>query len=255
MTAPARFSTSGGADFGIDDTGYNPARQALHPGERIGRPHINARRRALRRGVLVASIALFGGWAVLGGEASWPGWLVTETLAVFGSMTSKAPSQAEPATTAKTAGLPLAAPPVASPPIAEPPALAPLPQALQPAATSAASVAPAAHERATEAPLSPAESPYTPSAGPLPTPTIDPADPYQARAAAVGLHPEISRVLLTRLSPADYRNAGVAIRTALAETADDAVLIWPRQRTATSRSSTSASSPAPLATAGVTSSP
>jgi len=50
------------------------------------------------------------------------------------------------------------------------------------------------------------------------------------RAAAVGLHPDLSRVVLARLSPADYRNAGVAIKTAVAETPDGAVFVWPRQR-------------------------
>ena len=58
----------------------------------------------------------------------------------------------------------------------------------------------------------------------------DPSDPYQVRAAAVGLHPDLSRALLARLSPADYRNAGIAIKTALAETAETAVYVWPRQR-------------------------
>ncbi len=50
------------------------------------------------------------------------------------------------------------------------------------------------------------------------------------RAEAVGLHPELSRVLLARLTETDYRNAGVAIQTAVAETPDNAVYIWPRQR-------------------------
>ena len=38
-------------------------------------------------------------------------------------------------------------------------------------------------------------------------------------------------MLLAKLSPTDYRNAGVAIKTALAETPDTDVLVWPRQRT------------------------
>lgn len=52
-------------------------------------------------------------------------------------------------------------------------------------------------------------------------------DPNKARAAKAGLNPEISRVVLARLSDVDYRNAALAIRTALAETADDAVHYWP----------------------------
>ena len=50
------------------------------------------------------------------------------------------------------------------------------------------------------------------------------------RAVAVGLHPDLSRVLLARLSPTDYRNAGIAIQSAVAETSDSAVFVWPRQR-------------------------
>src|SRR5262249_10658570 len=53
---------------------------------------------------------------------------------------------------------------------------------------------------------------------------------FQVRALAVGLHPGLSHVLLARLSPTDYRNAGIAIRTALAETPDSGVYVWPRQR-------------------------
>jgi len=54
-------------------------------------------------------------------------------------------------------------------------------------------------------------------------------DPIQQRAVAAGLHPGLSRVLLRRLSPTDLRNAGVAIKTALSETASDAVFVWPRE--------------------------
>jgi hypothetical protein len=69
-----------------------------------------------------------------------------------------------------------------------------------------------------------------PAPAPLPPPRVDPGDPYQKRAVAVGLHPDLSRVLLRRMTTADYRNAGYAIGTAIAKTADDADFIWPRQR-------------------------
>ena len=54
----------------------------------------------------------------------------------------------------------------------------------------------------------------------------------QARVEAIGLHPSLSPAILARLSAVDFRNAETAIKTALAETADDAVLVWPRQRKA-----------------------
>ena len=46
----------------------------------------------------------------------------------------------------------------------------------------------------------------------------------------MGLHPDISRALLTRLSPADFRNAGAAIDNAVAQTPDAGTFVWPRQR-------------------------
>lgn len=63
----------------------------------------------------------------------------------------------------------------------------------------------------------------------LPPPTVDPADRDAARALAVGLHPDLSRVLLKRLSAADYANARKAITSALAGTPDDGTYIWPRE--------------------------
>ena len=69
-----------------------------------------------------------------------------------------------------------------------------------------------------------------PSVAPLAPPKADLTDPYQRRASAVGLHPDLSRALLTRLSPADFRNAGVAIETAVAKTPDAGTFVWPPQR-------------------------
>lgn len=62
---------------------------------------------------------------------------------------------------------------------------------------------------------------------PLPAPVVDPKDPNQKRAVAAGLHPSLSKALLTRMSPDDYRNASRAIKTALAETPDGETYAWP----------------------------
>ncbi len=64
---------------------------------------------------------------------------------------------------------------------------------------------------------------------PLPAPVVDPKDLYQKKAMAVGLHPDISRAVLKRLTSADYRNAGIAVRTAIAETPEDGTYAWPRK--------------------------
>jgi hypothetical protein len=63
----------------------------------------------------------------------------------------------------------------------------------------------------------------------LPPPAVDSTDQYHKRAVAVGLHPELSRALLAKLSLADYRNAEIAIKTAVADTPDDGVLVYPRE--------------------------
>lgn len=65
-------------------------------------------------------------------------------------------------------------------------------------------------------------------AEPLPPAVADPANPLQKRALAIGLHPDVSASLLKRLSAADYRNGKTAIKTALAETPDSAVYVWPK---------------------------
>jgi hypothetical protein len=56
-----------------------------------------------------------------------------------------------------------------------------------------------------------------------------PRDPLRTRAEGIGLHPDLARGLLERLSQADYRNAETAIRRAIAEVPDDRVFKWPRQ--------------------------
>ncbi|MBS0270330.1 MAG: hypothetical protein JSS54_15325 [Proteobacteria bacterium] len=57
-----------------------------------------------------------------------------------------------------------------------------------------------------------------------------PADPYRKRAEAAGLHPDLSHVLLARLTAADYRNAAFAIDKALKTVPDDGAFEWPRNR-------------------------
>jgi hypothetical protein len=71
------------------------------------------------------------------------------------------------------------------------------------------------------------EDAAAPSAKNVSTP---PRDPYQARAEAAGLNPDISHALLKRFSSTDFRNARIAIERAVAKTPDNGVFIWPRQR-------------------------
>ena len=177
------------------------------------------------RGLLLVML-LGGGWALIGEPATWPEWLVGKVAAISAAM-ERNPGQSQQAASAMATAA--AKPPQAEPSskpatIEAPPAsLQPPPSGKPAAAQSSAPPATAALPAATAGADDPAPAPLEP-------PSVDPADIYQVRALAVGLHPGLSRVLLARLSPDDYRNAGIAIQKAVAETPDTGVLVWPRQR-------------------------
>jgi hypothetical protein len=222
MAARARNSKAKIPAYG--DLDAHHALEELLPGERAGPPLPRTRRRTLLRGVVLLTV-LGGGWALLGDQETRSRWLPAVTAALSSAMDRKLPGSGDLAASAPVIF------PTPKPVPADPPPLAPVPPvSREPDAT------PGAAEKSQAPPLVTATIPpaaagsNAPPAAPLPPPIADPADPYQVRAAAVGLHPGLSRVLLARLTPTDYRNAGIAIRTALAETADDAVFIWPRQR-------------------------
>jgi hypothetical protein len=191
------------------------------PGERIGRPPARSGRKIVLRGIFLLAAA-GGAWAFMTDQVTWPAWLPTDISAILASL-ERRPG-------------PLAAP---APRAAEPlPRIEPeekLAAAEAPSPRPALPVAPSAEPKTTPAPLTTGALP--PAArrsddvpdGPLRPAVADPSDPYQVRAAAVGLHPQLSRALLSRLSPADYRNAGIAIKNAL-EAPEAAAYVWPRQR-------------------------
>jgi hypothetical protein len=178
--------------------------------------------------VLLLLAGLAGGWALLGDRATWPDvrsiadWRAIEAgAAAWASRVGLGPTKmiGPPASPPAQVGPPRASLEAPALPTAEPrpgplPAAAPVPSVTT----------------TTLPPPAPSNDDPAASPSPLPPPASDPADPYRQRAEAVGLHPDLSRVLLDRLSPDDYRNAAHAIDTALAKTADGAVFVWPRQR-------------------------
>ena len=198
------------------------------PGERIG-PPLAGRGRALLRGGIVLSLAFGAGWLIVSDPATWPKWLPKELAAVsrwleaaFRSEPKALATVAAPSTRARSE---LAARPPSFPAPSSIAAPAPI-EAQVPPIAAARTEAPPLTTASLPAPAATAAAPQEPQ-GP---PSVDPSDPYQIRAAEVGLHPDLSRVLLARLSPTDYKNAGIAIQTALAETPDTGVYVWPRQR-------------------------
>jgi hypothetical protein len=204
----------------------------LSPGERACPPPSRLGGGGLLRTAVAALLAGGGGWAYLHAPPDWRDQLQAGMAAVSSAVRPAAPEQIAAAAMA----LPVA-------PIAEPPQqqdlrserqIADTPghdagEAAAQAPESPASGAPAA-EVTTGAIEPPADAAPDEASQPLPPPAVDPADPFQKRAFAVGLHPDISRAVLSRLTAADYRNAGTAIKTAVATTPDDKVFVWPLQR-------------------------
>jgi hypothetical protein len=187
----------------------------LSAGERIGRPLPSRGRKLLVRG-LAFLIMLGCGWGLMQNPA-WLEWSMAQATAAYRAVEHQMANRPEPATIAASSAR-LSAPAVQPPTMDPPRPLPPLPVAETAPPVTTASLPPAASK------------PDEPQVTPLPPPSIDPLDPLQKRADAVGLHPNLSRVLLGQLSPEDYRNAETAIRTAIAETPDTGVFAWPRQR-------------------------
>jgi len=199
-------------NFGAEDP-YAPGE--LFPGERIGTPLPHRGRKLLVHG-LVILIVFGGGWALMQNPALLD-WSVAQVTAAYRALERQMADRAEPATIAAASARLSAS--AAKPPTMDPlRPLAPLPVAEAAAPVTTASL-PSAASKSDE-----------PRVTPLPPPSVDPLDALQKRADAVGLHPNLSRVLLAQLSPEDYRNAETAIRTAIAETPDTGVFAWPRQR-------------------------
>jgi len=197
MAARARRSSARTAyDNLYDDQAYELGE--FLPGERIGRPPPRAGRKIVLRGIFLLAAA-GGVWAFMTGQVAWPAWLPTDISAMLSAL-ERRPG-------------PLAAP---APRAAEPlPRIETVPEKNLAAVEAPSWPRPAPYSKdaaSTEAKTAPLTTGALPPAarpsddapdGPLRPAIADPSDPYQVRAAAVGLHPDLSRALLARLTPAD----------------------------------------------------
>ncbi|MEQ1717805.1 MAG: hypothetical protein ABL907_17810 [Hyphomicrobium sp.] len=195
--------------------------QELVLGEPICPPRTGGRSSLLNAAIVTACLGA-GGWALVKLPESWRAGLMTEIAAIV-AQRSATSEQVAPQPTVQAAPQTIAGPP---------------PQAARevaaaPGADAGMAVPPPRPDEAAESIDTPkgraGEEHDDLTEKPLPPPEIDPANPLQKRALAAGLHPDLSQSLLSRLSKADYRNAGVAIKTALAETPDAGTFVWPRE--------------------------
>ncbi len=207
MTAPTWHSTPDARDYDDIDSDNNYVTPELLAGERIGEPLPRTGRQRLLRRSAAAALAAGGGWAYWTEQVSVPPWLTdAATGAVSAAMKSAPPVVERKVTEAAKPSVPEIMKPLPTVEVAATPGTDP----------AAAPTAPAAEDAAESR-----------GAEPLPPPKAGKADPYAQRAAAVGLHPDLSRVLLEKMTAADYKNAGIAIKTALAEIPDSEVYTWP----------------------------
>lgn len=206
IRAPASSSSPYGPYSGYVDgaCGADDVFVGLDAGERIGRPLAGRRRKALRR-ITVLGLVATAGWYAYDNPDTVRRLTADATAALVPLFAEATPRVA-----------PAPAPGTAAP--------------VQPTAEHAPRLVTALAEPEPQTAPAAAPAPTEPAAQPerLPPPEVDRADPLQKRALAAGLHPGLSRVLLAKLTATDYRNAETAIKTALAETPDSGVLIWPR---------------------------
>lgn len=219
MSVPARrvYGEMPAADFSAYDPDDARTFDALDVGERICAP--SERGGSMLGATLLLLVLLGGAWGALRSETDWLaaiGFRVAAIAQLSGDPTG-APAAGDASSIATEFSVPGAPAPEAAP--VSPPS---------PPADAAAPTPPAAEAHIETASVAAVAEPADPQ--PLPPVHVDPADPYQKRAAAAGLHPELSRVLLARLSASDYHNARYAVDTAIAKAPDDGEFIWPRQR-------------------------
>lgn len=187
---------------------------SMFPGERIGKP---VARRGFSPVVKAWGLILLlagGGGVLVGGDGGWLDWSpvrLTAPPAPVGPASTEPRMFSSPTTQDATG----AQQSIEQPFEERDHQSADAPQmAAAPYATSA-SEAPASQDQAVAT---------------LEPPQADKDDQLQARALAAGLHPRLSRSLLSQLSAEDYRNARQAIEKAVADTPDDGQLAWPRSR-------------------------
>lgn len=220
--ARAWHSQSHSAAYRFADHDSYAANWELTPGERVCPPFAPSRGRVTFRAVIALLVVLGGWWAMFAERGSWSDWLQIASAMMVSSGDAVPDIVEQPSD--------LAAAPQISGPSEEalevPSAFSPP----EPATETNSEPAAIEVETIASAPSDEEIAADEPASEPLPPPTADPDDPYQARALAVGLHPGLSRVLLTQLTDTDYRNAGIAIRIAIAETPDSDAFTYPRQR-------------------------
>lgn len=214
----ASRSTDAFPDYELEDVLMRADEpEAFYAGEPISAP---PRRRGnpVQRFYFFLFAAVGTGAALVHFDAPWQQWVASIEQVVSSAISARAPSAPLEPVLPKDVAMAENFGPL-PPPL--PPSAAnsqPLPEVVIAAAPGAATGSPATEEKSDAAAIDATSAPAAP------------ADPYRKRAEAAGLHPDLSHVLLARLTAADYKNAAFAIDKALKTVPDDGVFEWPRSR-------------------------
>lgn len=213
--AQSYFTTDAASDFAED----------FVLGERIGTAGDKRRGSSMWDALRVVALIAAALWLAHSLPASWKSWAMTELAAAFENVHSTAPPATEPQPPVVPAPIESARDVIAAPG-------ADTGTAVVTTADAAPASPPASDDRLEDGAAATDEAALTEkNATPerLPAPVADAHDPLQKRALAAGLHPGISRAVLARLSPGDFRAAQTAIETAFAGKAalGDAI-VWPK---------------------------
>ena len=219
----------------------DPGPLSLVAGERFRPGHGLPAGSSMLRALAVIAVMGGGGWGWMQLPQSWRESVVAQATALASEVMRRAsPDKTEP-NTEMAAASPLpdvqqrevaAAPGAeAGTAVPQPPAAALPPEAV-PASenTAPASEAQTAQQAAAQTNTEPATTPEAAQKevpAPLATPVADPKDKYQQKALAAGLHPDLSRAVLHRLSKDDFKNAGIAIKSALKKSTAQQPVIYP----------------------------
>lgn len=209
------------------------ASAGLDSSERIGRAMERPRSRIVRRGLL--AIGLLGaGAATYADPGLWQrGWTTARPL--VGALVEAV--RTPPTATAVAPPAEATQRAIADPPIEKRAALPvekPRPPASEPPAAPTPTVTPTVQPPPPSSPAKPAQKAALadgsrPAGDAYAAPTPTAADPLTKRAEAVGLHPDLSRALLQRLSDGDFKTAATAINKALSEVGDTETFVWPQK--------------------------
>ena len=229
MAAPALrntiYSEFPNQEFEDDDGEFE--REEFFTGERLCPPRPGRSAAFKLLSWLVILGALYGGWSLWKERPAWLETVATDAAALWSALSPNDAPPLQPETAAHT-------PPANSPEqavseteIAGAPG-AEVGTAFETVTTVAVDTDAAPAEAAEANAQSDTGDGDAASAKPAVPEAAPPRrDRLEKQAEAVGLNPDLSKSLLKRLTEADFRNAAIAIKTALSETAESAIYIWP----------------------------